>query len=112
MNITSYAILHGPTGYYMPLFRNNRGYSNWTPGGKNENAMQTVRLFPTERAAKIAAIMWAKGVFKTAFRQRLIGLSGYDEFYDQTIEPVPGRRRGDLVVVTMTLKPIQEKALK
>lgn len=103
-----YAIRHTATGLYMPQTANNRGYSNWAPKndaiaaiagnrcGVDNAVPNSIRLFPTHRAAKNAITAWLKGAAHNAYRDDPEG-DFLLEYKDM------GRKAGDVEVVEMVL---------
>lgn len=91
-----WAIVHEPTGHFMPQSKNynGNGSSFWDHrlGQANE-----VRLFKSERAAKIALSAWLLGKH----------IPEWDDgfCYVGSIEDVPERKREEMKVVQMDLTP-------
>lgn len=104
-----YAILHKPTGSYMPVPTGykGRGSSNWEPTEKAGN--QDPRLFNTLIAAKRALSSWLMGMHKPVI--------GYEDFWDRRDCPVqegieivrvPSRKREEMSIVELqfTIKSV------
>ena len=91
-----WAIVHLPTGHFMPqpIGYNGNGFSFWDHrlGQANE-----VRLFKSERAAKIALSAWLLGKH----------IPEWDDgfCYVGDVETVPERKREEMKVVQMDLTP-------
>lgn len=105
---SKYAILHKPTGSYMPVptgYR-GRGSSNWEPTEKVGN--QDPRLFNTLIAAKRALSSWLMGMHKPVME--------YDDVWGRSalvqegveIIPVPSRKREEMSIVELqfTIKSV------
>lgn len=91
-----WAIMHVPTGHFMalPLGYGNRGGSFWdhTLGQAKE-----VRLFSTERAAKIALSAWLAGKHMPEWEDGCVFVGN--------VETVASRKREEMQVVQMDLTP-------
>jgi hypothetical protein len=95
-----FAILHKPTGTYMPakMSESKRaGWTNWKPGAKDQKYGAGPRLFAKKRAADLARGYWLKGKAKVHWNQY-----GEDEGYSFVADPT--RKPEDIVVVQVMLR--------
>lgn len=115
---TVYAILHKPTGAYMPsrMSRSNRGgWSNWIPGpapdgwGGCDGYDKNPRIFFTLRSAQNALTAWLQGVHKRSQGVSYDWEGTPDDYDDLSIEPPPVPRvRTDMEIVPLQLFGLQE----
>lgn len=105
LNETVYAVLHIPTGHFMPepTGHSGRGGSYWDPVKPAKKA----RLFRFERSAKAAITQWCRGTHTAEFDWDTDCYSGkaYQYQIGTSVIPVPGRNRADLRVVELNLVP-------
>lgn len=92
---SKWAIRHKPTGNFMPQSKgmSGRGASFWD---HEIGQAKDVRLFPTERSAKLALTAWLAGKH----------IPGWDEgSYVDYIKPVEKRKREEMEIIEMVLIP-------
>jgi hypothetical protein len=90
-----YAILHKPTGAYLPLSPTRRGATWVEPGG-------IPRLFRTSRHAALALRHWLAGK-QSVHVERNGDWFGVDDHMYTQVEFVRSRRRADMEIVKVRL---------
>ena len=90
-----YAIIHKPTGAYMPEMR--RGYSRWKPEITQDNP----RLFKTVRGAQAAIAAWSRGVHYIEYYKNDYTL---DSSCEIVVAPNTQRDKNELMVVEVKLE--------
>lgn len=97
-----YAILHKPTGKYMPAvisrYRSG-GYTWWEPTGINGLKAKSAvpRLFTTKAYANVALNHWLKGPIE-------VKTNDWEDMVQRVVRPEIERRPEDMRIVTFSLK--------
>ncbi len=99
-----YAILHKPTGKYMPALISrcsSGGYTWWEPTGIDGLGGKSAvpRLFTTKAYANLALEYWLKGPV-------IASTADYGDRIQEVVQPKQERRLEDMRIVTFNLKEI------
>lgn len=105
-----YALRHKATGKFMPskMFRtSSAGFSYWNPHEMRPGYLphdQNPRIFFSRQSAKNAKSMWEAGEWKKEVSQPTY-FEPWSELLGNSVnEPESPRAKGDLEIVTMTLR--------